>query len=171
MNVKTRFVIPAIITVVVIGIFYYITIPPINIKSVDFWWFVIWCLVVIGAQRDVGQPFGPIQHHRVDSSRWARPCAARGMRYRAADAASMRFSHRCLRPTPHTRAARRPSAGMLNPAAIAGRADTSIIPAATGIAHVARRGPRRRGSPHGGARCCRCRISIWCSPCPTRSTA
>ena len=48
MNVKTRFVIPAIITVVVIGIFYYITIPPINIKSVDFWWFVIWCLVVIG---------------------------------------------------------------------------------------------------------------------------
>lgn len=35
-NVKKTVVIPLIITIVVIGILYYVTIPPINIQSVQF---------------------------------------------------------------------------------------------------------------------------------------
>ena len=48
MSVKKRYVIPAIITVVLIAIIYYVTIPPINIKSVDFWWFLIEIVVIVG---------------------------------------------------------------------------------------------------------------------------
>ena len=46
-NVKKTVVIPLIITIVVIGILYYVTIPPINIQSVQFWNFLIWCLIII----------------------------------------------------------------------------------------------------------------------------
>lgn len=46
-NVKKTIVIPLIITIVVIGILYYVTIPPINIQSVQFWNFLIWCLIII----------------------------------------------------------------------------------------------------------------------------
>lgn len=48
MSAKKRYVIPAIITVVLIAIIYYVTIPPLNIKSVDFWWFLIECVVIVG---------------------------------------------------------------------------------------------------------------------------
>ena len=45
-NVKKTVVIPLIITIVVIGILYYVTIPPINIRSVQFWNFLIWYLII-----------------------------------------------------------------------------------------------------------------------------
>lgn len=46
-STSKRIVIPVIVSVVIIGIMYYILIPPINIQSVDFWWFVIWCLLIV----------------------------------------------------------------------------------------------------------------------------
>ncbi len=42
-----RIVIPTILSIVIIGVFYYVTIPAINIQSVQFWWFIIWCLIII----------------------------------------------------------------------------------------------------------------------------
>ena len=39
--------IPLIISIVIIAILYYVLIPPINIQSTDFWWFLIYCIVIV----------------------------------------------------------------------------------------------------------------------------
>ena len=48
MDVKKRFIFPALVCIVVIAALYYATYPAINIKNVQFWWFIIWCLIIIG---------------------------------------------------------------------------------------------------------------------------
>ena len=48
MSTAKKTVIPLVVAFVIIAVFYYVTIPPINIKSTDFWWFLIWCLVIVG---------------------------------------------------------------------------------------------------------------------------
>ncbi len=46
-STSKKIVIPTIASIVIIGVLYYVTIPPINIQSVDFWWFFIWCLLIV----------------------------------------------------------------------------------------------------------------------------
>ena len=52
----------------------------------------------------------------------------------------------------------------------AGSCAITTTPAATGTARSARRWPRSAGSPPGGPSFCRCRTSMWCSPCRMSST-
>lgn len=47
MSKSKRTIVPIILSVVIIGVLYYVTIPPINIQSVQFWWFIIWCLIIV----------------------------------------------------------------------------------------------------------------------------
>ena len=47
MSKSKRTIVPIILSIVIIGVFYYVTIPPINIQSVQFWWFIIWCLIIV----------------------------------------------------------------------------------------------------------------------------
>lgn len=42
-----KYGIPAILSIVIIAILYYVMIPPINIQSTAFWWFVIYCTVIV----------------------------------------------------------------------------------------------------------------------------
>ena len=42
-----KFGIPAILSIVIIAILYYVLIPPINVQSQAFWWFLIYCVVVV----------------------------------------------------------------------------------------------------------------------------
>lgn len=48
MSAGKKFVVPTIITLVIVAVIYYATIPPINVKSVEFWWFVIEVVIIIG---------------------------------------------------------------------------------------------------------------------------
>ena len=47
MSKSKRTIVPIILSVVIIGIIYYVTIPPINVQSVQFWWFIIWSLIIV----------------------------------------------------------------------------------------------------------------------------
>ena len=47
MSKSKKIIVPTIVSIVIIGVFYYVTIPAINIQSVQFWWFVIWCLIIV----------------------------------------------------------------------------------------------------------------------------
>lgn len=42
-----KYGIPAILSIVIIGILYYAMIPAINIQSQAFWWFVIYCTIIV----------------------------------------------------------------------------------------------------------------------------
>lgn len=42
-----RNVLPAIVALVVIAVMYYVMIPAINIHSTGFWWFLIYCVVIV----------------------------------------------------------------------------------------------------------------------------
>lgn len=42
-----KFGIPAILSIVIIAILYYAMIPAINVQSTAFWWFVIYCTVIV----------------------------------------------------------------------------------------------------------------------------
>ena len=42
-----KFGIPAILSIVIIAILYYVMIPPINVQSQAFWWFLIYCTLVV----------------------------------------------------------------------------------------------------------------------------
>lgn len=48
MDVKKRVVVPTIVSVVIIAVYYYIAIPPFNIQSTECWLFVINCLIIVG---------------------------------------------------------------------------------------------------------------------------
>ena len=47
MNSTKRYVIPGIISLVAIAILYYVEIPAINFKNVDFWWFLVFCIIIV----------------------------------------------------------------------------------------------------------------------------
>ena len=42
-----KFGIPAILSIVIIAILYYVMIPAINVQSTAFWWFVIYCTIIV----------------------------------------------------------------------------------------------------------------------------
>ncbi|MGN0037599.1 MAG: hypothetical protein ACI36Y_00480 [Coriobacteriales bacterium] len=42
-----KYGIPAILSLIIIAILYYVTIPAMNIHSTGFWWFVIYCVIII----------------------------------------------------------------------------------------------------------------------------
>ena len=58
-----KYVVPSVLTVVIVAILYYVTIPPINIHSVDFWMFLIEIVIVVGVcfgiphAHDIGSDF------------------------------------------------------------------------------------------------------------------
>lgn len=42
-----KYGIPAILSLIIIAILYYVTIPAMNIHSTGFWWFVIYCVIIV----------------------------------------------------------------------------------------------------------------------------
>ena len=42
-----KYGIPAILSIIIIAILYYATIPAMNIHSTAFWWFVIYCVIIV----------------------------------------------------------------------------------------------------------------------------
>ncbi len=42
-----RTILPIIIAVVIIALFYYLSIPAINIHNMQFWWFVFWSVIIV----------------------------------------------------------------------------------------------------------------------------
>ena len=42
-----KYGIPAILSIIIIAILYYATIPAMNIQSTAFWWFVIYCVIIV----------------------------------------------------------------------------------------------------------------------------
>ncbi|MGN0073111.1 MAG: Tat pathway signal sequence [Coriobacteriales bacterium] len=42
-----KYGIPAILSIIIIAILYYATIPAMNIHSTGFWWFVIYCVIIV----------------------------------------------------------------------------------------------------------------------------
>ncbi len=55
MNVFKKYILPGIMSLVVIGVIYYVTIPAINVQNTGFWWFCIWCIVVVAAFYGIAQ--------------------------------------------------------------------------------------------------------------------
>ena len=43
-----KYLVSTVLTVLIVAILYYATIPPINIQSIDFWWFVIEVVIIVG---------------------------------------------------------------------------------------------------------------------------
>ena len=55
MSVFKRYILPGIASLAVIGVIYYATIPAINVQDTGFWWFCIWCIVVVAAFYGIAQ--------------------------------------------------------------------------------------------------------------------
>ena len=55
MSVFKRYILPGIASLAVIGVIYYATIPAINVQNTGFWWFCIWCIVVVAAFYGIAQ--------------------------------------------------------------------------------------------------------------------
>ncbi len=55
MSTFKKYVLPGIVSLVVIAVLYYVTIPAINIQNVGFWWFCIWCIVIFTVAYAIAQ--------------------------------------------------------------------------------------------------------------------
>lgn len=48
MSTFKKYVLPGILGVIVVAVLYYITIPAINVQNTDFWWFIVWSIIIFG---------------------------------------------------------------------------------------------------------------------------
>ena len=42
MSAFKKYVLPGIVSIAIIAVMYYVTIPAINIQNVAFWWLALW---------------------------------------------------------------------------------------------------------------------------------
>ena len=55
MSAFKKYVLPGIVSIAIIAVMYYVTIPAINIQNVAFWWFAIWCIIIFGVAYAIPQ--------------------------------------------------------------------------------------------------------------------
>ena len=55
MSTFKKYVLPGIVSLAIIAVLYYVTIPAINIQNVGFWWFCIWCIIIFAVAYAIAQ--------------------------------------------------------------------------------------------------------------------